>query len=308
MKTFFIFLTLSIILPTENSFTQEFSLERIVPANGLGPVHVLYKIDLESGQQTQFFTIEDSYGISYQIKISPQFKYVGLIARKNFEKDSKGVDFYPTLFIVLNSEGKELYKVENVQAFDFSPSESEVVVIDGIAYEGFGFKAKNMKIINIETGVVKKVADVEKENDQDVRWNVHDSLIYTTNYADVNIYNPKTFKKNKSSYKGIYFSPDGKYYFDPAVEGSELKVYDANSNTEVTQKNLNEVYNSFSEWLPGEPLTLVAGEYFKEKIILDVAKQIVKDKIEGEWIGYDKKSKKVFTKKDDKIIQRAIGN
>ncbi|MDE3059270.1 MAG: hypothetical protein KGJ59_15080, partial [Bacteroidota bacterium] len=149
-------------------------------------MHVLYKIDLESGLRNLFYTIQDSYSISHQIKISPHFKYVGLIAGKKFEKDSKGIDFSPTLFVVLDNKGKELYKLENVQAFDFSPSDSEIVIIDGLDYEGFGFKAKNMKIINIESGVAEKIADVAEENEQDVRWNAYDSLIYATNNIDVN--------------------------------------------------------------------------------------------------------------------------
>jgi len=69
---------------------------------------------------------------------------------------------------------------------------------------------------------------------RDLNWSEHDGNIYVATYSDILRYDVKYNKVEKVFYKGIYFSPDAKYYARVPNEG-ESRLYNTIDNAEIME-------------------------------------------------------------------------
>lgn len=86
-------------------------------------------------------------------------------------------------------------------------------------------------IYNFRSRTKTKI-DVGKMRDYDPVWSMHDGNIYFDDFSKVVRYNVSKRQVQAVPYKGIYFSPDGKYYTDTPNEGYS-KIYRTSDNKEM---------------------------------------------------------------------------
>ena len=141
----------------------------------------------------------------------------------------------------------------------------------------------------------------------DISWASFDSMIYTTDYNYVSRINPETFNRTAVPYKGIFFSPDGKYYFAANYEGNGFGVYERVTNKNVSPPKYegNPMVN-FHSWMP-EGSVLVVGDMFRAKEVIDISTKNIEKRIEGELIGYDNMSKEFLVLKHKRYFPKAPG-
>jgi len=248
--------------------------------------------------------------LNYYLSTSADGRFFAAIASTPSRYDEQGSWFVPRHLLVFSNDGKLNRTIPRVQRYAWSPDGNRIACVTGTRYEGFGFRADKLIVINtanwsqrvLEEGIAY----------QDIFWAAFDSMIYTTDYQHVYRINPRTGKVEKTTYKGIYFSPDGKYYFGANYEGGGFAVYERQTNKNVTPEGFegNPAVN-FHCWLP-EGSTLVFGDVFREKQVYDVATRTIRKKILGQLLGYNNETKefivlkhhRYFPEVPDKKVER----
>lgn len=243
---------------------------------------------------------EDSLRIyrDHNIKEASNKKFLALISSsRGFIGEDENAYIDHTL-LILTVKGKLKHIISDVQRYSWSPDGNQVACILGKDIEGFSFRSWGLKIINTQNWSERYFNDYYG---QDIYWAEFDSMIYTTDFATVYKVDPRSGNKTPTSYKGIYFSPDGSYYFHPNYEGAGFTVYERSTNRDITPKVWKDsaIYINFNSWLP-EGSNLIAGDILREKHIVDISTKRTLNKFDGYMLGYDKKSKEVIVYKDQK--------
>ena len=153
---------------------------------------------------------------------------IGACPIQGVKEPDKDVQWQYYLEIVDSSARKEIVLFKNAFENSFSPDGKSIAFAEKYpgetgspippGYQGglwvYDFKSKAKT--RIDTLGVNPEGDYRP---QDLNWSEHDGNIYYTNYDKVFRYDPRTGKGTITSHKGIYFSPDGKYYAIAAWEG-----------------------------------------------------------------------------------------
>lgn len=136
---------------------------------------------------------------------------------------------------ILNLDGEALSDpIDSVRRYVWSPDGNKVAYITGDHYEGgSGFLSTGTWILDMgsrENDPVKiymEGSDLNwRDNNKLYIWDVGDQVLrYDTNQKTI----------EDTSRNGIYFSPDGHYYFDPAREGEPIRLFTTYDDQEVTQ-------------------------------------------------------------------------
>lgn len=247
---------------------------------------------------------DDRAFFSHEMGASPKADVLAAISRpREFDQSSSKL-------LLFTKEGKLLITIPDVQRYAWSPDGKAIACITGTDVEGFGFRADKLILINS----VDWSQRVLKEGItyQDIFWAEFDSMIYTTDYQYVYRIDPRARKVEKTKYQGIYFSPDGRYYYSANYEGAGFGVYERATNRDVTPEGYkaNPAVN-FHQWLP-EGSTLVFGDIFREKQVFDVATRTTRKTISGQVLGYNKQTKefivlkhhRYFPEVPDKKVER----
>lgn len=283
---------LTIILMNTLSFGQESLISTLEYTAGSSLY--IYK------NMSKYELYKDTTRIFYNENIasSPNGRYFSAISssRGFIGQDEKA--YIDHKLLILTVKGKLKHIISDVQRYSWSPDGNQVACILGKEYEGFGFSSWGLKIVNTLDWTEKTF---DANFDQDIYWAEFDSMIYTTDFATVYKVDPRSGNKTPTSYKGIYFSPDGSYYFHPNYEGTGFSVYERKTNNDVTPKVWKDsaIYINFNSWLP-EGSNLIAGDILREKHIIDISKKRTLNKFDGYMIGYDEKSKEIIVYKDQK--------
>jgi len=116
---------------------------------------------------------------------------------------------------------KQIIFFDNAGAFTFSPGGDAIVYAEEIPGERGspappGYKG-GVWLYDFNSKAKKQISKMDPPY-IDLNWSEHDGNIYITDYRDVVRYNPRTGKSGIVPYKGIYFSPDGKYYVSIGIE------------------------------------------------------------------------------------------
>ncbi len=234
------------------------------------------------------------------IKSTPDGSYLGAIARtRELVKDEKGNEYIGHMLLIFNPAGKLLKTLPNVIQFAWSPDCKQIVYIEakGDLEDYYYLIPKTLKTYQI---VTDKIISFYPGGYADIAWANHDSMIYYTDLHNVYKINPHNKEKVKVDYHGIYFSSDGKYYFNLGYE-APLKLYESKTNREIKIGDMDEDILSFGRWI--DKYNLVVGHVYDEKKIIDVRNGEAIIWFTGEMFGYNSKTKEIYVYKDKKIFK-----
>jgi len=227
----------------------------------------------------------------YRASIAPNSKHVAFVSTQVNNDGKQNYDL-----LVLDLKGKLVAKADSGIRYSWSPDGNEIVFIKGYNIEmGEGFRPTQTGILNVET----KDIQILDFRTYDVHWSSFDSQIYFIDYetGKVKSLDPAKGILRLTSYKGIYLSPDGAFYFKPNYEGGNFGLY-TKDNVDITESFLRATGGVYPEakWLDESKL-LVRDENLKldnvhRNLVFNVRmnKAIV---FEGSIIGTSSNSKYV---------------
>lgn len=184
----------------------------------------------------------------HDLKASATGKLIGIIITKR-GFTPPGAHDYSILpknsMVFIDTDGNEITRLDkNVRKFSWSPDGEMIAYIAGTYYEGgVGFTVTSVGIFDLKD---KSITRIKKDFPHksvrgyegggiEIKWAQHDNNIYIRDfdYLDgVYRYNTKIGKSENVEYKGIDFSPDGKYYEE--LEG--VHVYLSATNEDITSQ------------------------------------------------------------------------
>ena len=117
------------------------------------------------------------------------------------------------------------------------------LILGGGVDEGVGFMPKGVSLVDVLTGLEQHLEGIALP--YQLYWASFDSSLYIKGFAPrgargaaalppVYRYHAPTGRLTLTTHRGTFFSPDGLYYFDPSVEGSEFRLYRASDDHDVT--------------------------------------------------------------------------
>jgi Tol biopolymer transport system component len=215
-------------------------------------------------EQVTIYTTKKDHINSYLLRVSPDNKYISVVEMTRGYYPPGAIDYEilpKNNLVIIDTVGDVLHSIDDdVRALSWSPDGTKLAYITGTYYEGgVGFRTTGVYILNVESGEKFKIEmDFDyKEIDGyvgggiNLNWAKHDGKLYIQefNYISKNyVYNPETGKTTEVPYKGIHFSPDGKYYL--AIISAERYLYETETNTEITQDVLPIIGTLPFSWLP----------------------------------------------------------
>ena len=247
----------------------------------------LYRLDVNTNEKKLVYQAEEDFIL--EISVAPSDTLIALLVMQEGVTPPDTFDYtvLPKNSIVfINPEGKQIAKLdEDVRKFSWSPEGEKIAYIIGTYYEGgVGFKTTGVWIFNLRNGSKKEIKkdfphptikdlkgkDIEGGG-YDITWAVHDSNIYIQEFEYLGgnyMYNTKTGKTEKVAYKGIHFSPDGKYYL--ALSSMEYpRVYVSSTNEEITEQVKSRLGDVPWNWIPDQKHHMLAVKVDYEPSALD---------------------------------------
>lgn len=215
-------------------------------------------------------------------KLSPTHDYIAVIVTKQGVVQPRGHE-YAVLpennLIIVDVSGNIICSTgDNARVVSWSPDGTKLAYITGLfREEGIGFKPTGVYVIGIpDCTKVKVVRDYPRMSEDgydgcgyDLNWALHDSVLYiqeSSHWGGNYSYNPKTGKTQQVDYKGIYFSPDGRYYFSLDPEVLQVDLYVAATNEDITSRVRQRIKEIPAGWVPDRPHHLLSTliEYDKK--------------------------------------------
>lgn len=156
-------------------------------------------------------------------------------------------------FVVGDPTGKVILEIDDIFAADWNGKNGELAIIRGSSNENaFGFSSKGVFVLDNSLENERKIFC----EGYAVAWAAFDGRLYiyhpTKTDHNVYAYEPVSGKVTCTPYEGIHFSPDGKYYYTTAGEGSSLEfVVERESNRHVltTERADDKNRYRFVRWL-----------------------------------------------------------
>jgi len=280
---------ISRVVVNENEFLHVLSIsmtKNSIAFNGIN----LYSIDLKGQSISLIFSSMGNYDFSeyssysYEYCLSPDGKYIAMLLQ-----DSSGeqVTFKNTL-VILNAKTGKYSKVSNrIIEYCWSPNSDGIAYITGFPQDDFpGFKSDGVWMYKIQDDNNVKIFSSGRR----INWSHYDNNIYITDYYTVHKYIVHDGKIEKTELKGVYISPDGKYYASGPHETESSIIYhkDTNKQDDIVNHTLKETleYYYYQSWLSGGNYLLVTGGQF-DNIVIDVDSNKIINKFEGVIIGID---------------------
>lgn len=211
----------------------------------------VYRMDIATNEETPIF--KPRYKWHQVLTVSPNDTLFAFIEKKPGEFHSEEssrqgrYDVWPEAFIrVVSRNGSLLHTLEDGMRYTWSPDGNK------IAFITFDIKDADLTyryptglwIFDTMSGEKKKVAASARR----IKWAEFDNNLYFTQYsAAVLRYNTERAMVESTVYRGIDFSPDGKYYFVPYDPVAERKrqIY----NTDTNEILLNEHQLQFTQYV-----------------------------------------------------------
>jgi WD40 repeat protein len=182
-------------------------------------------------RQSKVDTLWRSTSRIFAPSVSPHGKLVAFVTSSQDERKRS----VSRLFI-LTVDGTVVATIDSVMSYSWSPNGFSVALITGYHVEdGEGFRPTGTKILDIESNRIRSLNFLT----YDLQWASFDRRIYFIEHKSgrVQAIDPELPTPEETNYRGIYFSPDGRYYFRPNYEGGGLGIY-RNDNTDLTDQFL----------------------------------------------------------------------
>jgi hypothetical protein len=246
------------------------------------------------------YSRQEYYFYESQIKVSPNGEYIALLGLFKIILAS-GERYYERMdLIVLDRSGRELTKVDSVWRYCWSPNSDQVAMLKGIRFEGKELPNTNrLQVVRIPS---QGVIDLGPSDDIELTWPSFDGQIYTkARTGRVFRYSVTNKRRSLTEYKGLFFSPDGAYYFDRGLGGSVTNIFERKTGDVVDIEILNIEDANFADWVPSQPHLLVIGKVGSDKAIVEISTRSVKGKIIGEWLGFSRREQSFLIKRNGQI-------
>lgn len=199
-------------------------------------------------------------GVLSDINSSPRGDRIGVIEKlweENVEKEranfipsvvgkdgtlSESYHFEESRLLLLELDGKVVDSISAVRRYAWSPSGTQLVYISGkYTEDGIGFETTGTWLYDLQSGESNRIYS----GGYDVAWALWDENIYIHNpgresFPDASVlrYDVSRREVQATPHHGIYFSPNGSYYYDPPYEGGIVRVFDARSDERLPAADL----------------------------------------------------------------------
>lgn len=212
----------------------------------------LYLVDVSTNERKMIY--ETDKALITDIRVSSSDTIIALIVKEG-GVTPPGAHDYSVLpknsMVFIDLDGNEITILdEDVRKFSWSPDGEKIAYITGTYYEGgVGFKTTGVGIFDLkDRSKIKIKKDFPHKTIRgfegggiEINWARHDGNIYIQDFGyldGIYRYNTKIGKSEKVDYKGIDFSPDGKYYKEIVVgEGTAgIYVYQTATNEDITSQ------------------------------------------------------------------------
>jgi hypothetical protein len=200
--------------------------------------------------------------IPEEVEVSPDGRYVSFIEAVT---SSSGVS--RRRLVVIDPRGTMIRAIEDtpVGTYAWCCRSGMVAIIGGEPHEDghIGFTPETLRLIDVTTGVTQPLAGIEGPPYQ-LNWTAADSGLYiktlpTGGTWRVYRYDARSGSVVLTSRKGVFFSPDGRYYYDWYTAGVGFHLYRAVDDVEVTGELASQA-TRYTRWMPGGGHVLVVGE------------------------------------------------
>jgi|GEM_PF-6116092 len=150
---------------------------------------------------------------------------------------------------LISAEGRFIRAIDRVRRYVWSPDGARIAYITGNYTEDYpGFRTTGTWIMDLTSDTAQKICETGYE----VEWARFDGNIYIDTYDDRGVlrYDPRSSKLEPASYKGIYFSDDGKYYYAPSREGTDFGLYSTESGENLIEGAAIAEVKKLGGWFP----------------------------------------------------------
>ena len=186
---------------------------------------------------------------------------------------------------IFDADRKKIIDVNNVYDFKWLRNDS-IVFVSGSASEDNeigGFSPTGTWILSLRSKKPQKIFDEGYWISVDER----SHTIYIDNYWKVYAFDYSIGVLHETKLNGNCFSPNGKYYYRSRSVYWPFVLYEASSNRPVKVSGIDSSAE-YALWLNQREETLVAGNYYGEKKIIDVGTSKTLGYISGKIIGFTK--------------------
>jgi len=122
---------------------------------------------------------------------------------------------------------------------------NKIAILTGGTSEDTRIKPESLYVVDVRTGKKAHIAGIGRIHR--IHWASFDSSLYIKAFpamgsrgqaalSPVYRYDASSGRLSLTTHRAIVFSPDGLYYVDPSVEGSEARVYRTSDDQDVTQR------------------------------------------------------------------------
>jgi len=246
-----------------HAFVGQSNEAKIYSKGGKG----IYKQTPDGKEVTIYETSKDVIGFR-GFHLSPCGRYIAVIeTTRGFTPEGKhDFEVLPkNSMVIIDTSGSVLYSLdEDVRKIVWSPDGNKIAYITGEYREGgVGFRTTGIYVFDLTDGSRKEITkDFEYDTlrgyhggGYNLNWAVHDSNLYIAEFDRFGgnyMYDPKTGKTRQVSYKGIHFSPDGRYYLELRPEDSP-HLYVSATNEDLTEIAERELLRMPYSWISDRP-------------------------------------------------------
>ena len=205
-------------------------------------VGTLYRISFGSGERRVLFRSDG--GALTAIEAAPRGTLVAFLERyfeehvaeerSNFRSREGGelvvFHFEDSVLTIVDVNGEVFERIPRVRRYVWSPDGRRIAYLTGDYREdgGWDFAPTGAWIYDLDTTRSSRVYDGGYE----ISWAEWDNAIYIGEFVDATIdwrvlrVAPDTEDALPTAYRGVHFSPDGRHYYRPGREGTELELYE----------------------------------------------------------------------------------
>ncbi len=241
----------------------------------------LHRLDTKRNERKIIFDTSGLYQVSFSI--SPCETVIAVLVTERGVVPPGAHDYSippKNSLIFISPEGKQIAKLdEDVRKYVWSPTGDRIAYITGTYREAQLFKTTGVYIFDLNDGSKKQILkdfphptmkDYEGGG-YDITWAVHDSNIYIQEFEGLGgnyMYNTKSGKTEKVPYKGIHFSPDGKFYLAFYSEDF-VDLYVSSTNQKITERVKPKFGYLPQSWMPDQKHHLLTVKVDFEPSALD---------------------------------------
>ncbi|MCD6249475.1 MAG: PD40 domain-containing protein [candidate division Zixibacteria bacterium] len=200
--------------------------------------------------ETLLYRTQKDYIATTAFRLSPDRIHLAIIETTEgiINKEQGYYDVLPrNNLVICDLKGTVLRSTDDdVRNLSWSPDGSKIAYITGTYREGPVFRADGALVLDVETGdKIQIIKDFPHQSvsgcpgvGYSLNWATHDGNIYIQDATPCGgnyMYNTQSGKTVAVPYKGIHFSPDGKYYLAIIPEDGNY-LYETATNRDITDE------------------------------------------------------------------------